>query len=258
MAGNLRYRRGGLLGFLALVAGLTALSAFGVTQSDPPAGATSGGEAADPERDLRVTCPSCGHRYRDRIRRSRASTLYVQCARCESVVDVYQPDSSGLLRRPPWFLPLEDRPAIDSPVELWIWVRNYIRYVKDGTGRRVHEVWQLPRETYRWRRGDCEDSALLLAEWLRYLGYEAYVAVGRVRGSGHAWVVLQDGDESYLLETTGSHGNNRRHPPLAKLLTGYNPTEFMFDDESVWVRRDKTWTADYRSSKHWLKLIWHE
>jgi transglutaminase-like putative cysteine protease len=110
-------------------------------------------------------------------------------------------------------------------------VRSNVRYVPDGRFHRFAEVWQLPHETYSWRRGDCEDSAILLADWLRALGYDAVVAAGEAYGASHAWVVLHHEGQNYILETTGSKGSDRRMLPLAELMT------------------------DYRSPDEWYKLI---
>jgi hypothetical protein len=201
------------------------------------------------------SCPFCGRAQRVSLPEESDSSLSIYCSPCRSLVDVFQPDSSGRLRRPPWYLPL-DRPIKDvSPFELWRWVRRNVRYVPDGQFHRFPEVWQLPGETYRWRRGDCEDSAILLADWLRALGHDAVVATGEAYGAAHAWVVLHHDDQSYILETTGSKGSNRRMLPLAELMTGYNPTRFVFDDGEVRARRDKDWTADYGSPDKWYKLI---
>lgn len=203
-------------------------------------------------------CPSCANEHRIPAPEGVSASLQLVCARCGSIVDILQPDSSGRLHRPTWYLRLDEPPLDASAAELWLWVRTQVRYVKDGSSHRVPEAWQLARETYRWRTGDCEDSAILLADWLRARGYEAYVAAGRVGTAPHAWVVLIHGGETYLLETTGAIGPGRRIPPLAGLLTDYNPTGFVFDEKSIRVRRDEGWTADYRSAERWKELLLQE
>ena len=201
------------------------------------------------------SCPFCGRAQRVDLSKKSDSSLSVYCSPCRKLVDVYEPDSSGRLHRPPWYLPV-DRPIRDvSPIRLWLWVRSNVRYVPDGRFHRIPEVWQLPHETYRWRRGDCEDSAILLADWLRALGHDAFVATGEAYGASHAWVVLHHEGQNYILETTGSKGSDRRMLPLAELMTGYNPTRFVFDDKEVRVRRGEGWTTDYSSPDEWYKLI---
>ena len=180
--------------------------------------------------------------------------LVVECGPCGTLVDVRQPDTDGHLRTPPWFIQLKEAPYTVKPAELMNWVRLHVRYVRDGRFHRFPEAWQRAAETYEWRHGDCEDSAILLADWLRAIGHETYVVAGKWRQTSHVWVVLRDAGEWYILETTASKAPGRRNLPLASLLTDYNPTEFMFDDKQVWARRTTGWTADYESPQHWYRL----
>ncbi len=94
------------------------------------------------------------------------------------------------------------------------------------------EIWQTSKEAYKRLRGDCEDHALLLADWLISMGHDAKVVLGKYRGRGHAWVILFYNNQEFLIETTSkrSHFN---HYPLAKLIEGYVP-EAMFDRNSYW------------------------
>lgn len=180
--------------------------------------------------------------------------LVVECGPCGVLVDVRQPDTDGNLRTPPWFIQLKEAPFAVEPAELMNWVRLHVRYVRDGRFHRYPESWQRAVETYQWRRGDCEDSAILLADWLRAIGHETYVVAGKWRQMSHVWVVLRDAADWYILETTSSKGSDRRILPLARLLTDYNPSDFMFDDKQVWARRTTGWTADYGSPHHWYRL----
>jgi transglutaminase-like putative cysteine protease len=141
-----------------------------------------------------------------------------------------------------------------SPFDLWNWVGMHIRYVDDGENHRLPEVWQVARETYLWRRGDCEDSAILLTRWLRAAGHDAHVVVGHTAEGGHAWVVLKHEGKTYLLETTEPNAARRRYPPLAWLKTGYHPSGFMFNEKELLVRRREGWTADYGSERQWYRL----
>ena len=56
------------------------------------------------------------------------------------------------------------------------------------------EFWQTPSETLASKRGDCEDTSLLLCSLLQ----NAHVALGSYRGDGHAWCE----HNGQLMETT--------------------------------------------------------
>ena len=97
------------------------------------------------------------------------------------------------------------------------------------------DVWQTSRQAFYYPRGDCEDHAIVLADWLTMMGEDARVVIGEWKGGGHAWVTLfRDGNE-YLLEATRKKGLGRNQPyPLASLFPIYRP-RYMFNHESFWV-----------------------
>lgn len=72
----------------------------------------------------------------------------------------------------------------------WMAIRDYvggIQYLGDSKAYGQDDYWQLPYETIRLQRGDCEDQAILLCTMLRSAGWSpnnVYVA----GGEGHAWV----------------------------------------------------------------------
>ena len=119
------------------------------------------------------------------------------------------------------------------------------------------DVWQSSRQAFYYSRGDCEDHAIILADWLITLGEDARVVVGNWGGEGHAWVILfKDGIE-YLLEATRKSGLGRNRPyPLAALHPEYHP-EYMFDQSGFWVNNGSVYTTNY-SGKHWQKqsTVW--
>lgn len=104
------------------------------------------------------------------------------------------------------------------------------------------ELWQTSREAFYYPQGDCEDHAIALADWLIGLGHDARVVIGRVRGDGHAWVVLFDGDRTFLLEATDKQPGLAL--PLAEKFPEYQP-EAMFNRESYWVNAGTVLTTDY-------------
>lgn len=114
------------------------------------------------------------------------------------------------------------------------------------------EVWQDSRQAYIYNRGDCEDHAIALADWLIDMGHDARVVIGTYKGSGHAWVVLLKNNRTFLLEATRKKRLNRmRSFPLAKLQTGYQP-EYMFNRTQFWKNTGSVHTANYSSSA-WVK-----
>lgn len=128
--------------------------------------------------------------------------------------------------------------------------KSYQLDVEQYAGR--EEVWQSSRQAYFYPRGDCEDHAILLADWLISMGEDARVVVGEMRGGGHAWVVLFKNGNEYLLEATTKNGISRHKPyPLAALFAGYCPA-YMFNRESFWENTGMKFTTKY-SGKHWVR-----
>lgn len=112
------------------------------------------------------------------------------------------------------------------------------------------EVWQTSAEAFVELRGDCEDHAIVLADWLISLGVDARVVLGVFEGEGHAWVVAFTNDQTFLLEATEKRRYKAwSHYPLAELTSGYEP-QFMFDRTTFWVNQGNPGTRDYRGT-HW-------
>lgn len=124
--------------------------------------------------------------------------------------------------------------------------KTYTRDRVQYNGRR--EVWQTSREAWIATRGDCEDHALLLADWLIEMGFDARVALGSYRGGGHAWVVVIDDERQYLLEATNKQ-TRRRPLPRAETTQGYS-ADVQFNRESFWVNTGHAATRDY-AGPHW-------
>lgn len=114
------------------------------------------------------------------------------------------------------------------------------------------DIWQTSRQAFYQKRGDCEDHAILLADWLIELGVDARVVLGTHNGQGHAWVVAVVDDREYLLEATSKRRlSSWQALPLAALAEGYE-AEFQFNRNFFWARKDATPTRKYRGS-HWIK-----
>jgi hypothetical protein len=111
----------------------------------------------------------------------------------------------------------------------------------------IPDVWQTSQEAFFNALGDCEDHALLLADWLIEMGYDARVVVGRHRNKGHAWVVVFGKSDVYLLEATSKRKlKNWKNYPLARMVTDYYGVA-MFNREHLWVHTGRLPTPDYRS-----------
>ena len=112
------------------------------------------------------------------------------------------------------------------------------------------DVWQTSREGFLYPRGDCEDHAIVLADWLIEMGEDARVVIGDYRGTGHAWVVLFKDGREYLLEATRKEGvSPSRTYPLALLEPGYHP-QVMFNRHLLWVNTGSRFNSRY-SGKQW-------
>ncbi|WP_237057327.1 transglutaminase-like domain-containing protein [Microbulbifer sediminum] len=115
----------------------------------------------------------------------------------------------------------------------------------------LSDIWQTSRQAYYQPRGDCEDHAILLADWLINLGVDARVAMGTHRGQGHAWVVAIVDNREYLLEATSKRRQTSwQAMPLAALAEGYD-VEFQFNREFFWAKKSPAPTRRYRGN-HWV------
>lgn len=136
-----------------------------------------------------------------------------------------------------------------------IWVPLYTlavrkRYQYDHVQySNYNEVWQNSRQAFYYTRGDCEDHALILADWLIALGYDARVVVGTYKSEGHAWVVLFKDGHEYLLEATSKRKTrNFKTYQLASLQTEYQP-EYQFNRERFWFNMGSKYTTRYSGAK---------
>jgi hypothetical protein len=83
--------------------------------------------------------------------------------------------------------------------------------------------------------GDCEDTSILLADWLISRGFDARVVIGETEAfQGHAWCVVRVEDEVYLLETTLESDDAPRTPPLAITMSERYRPEYLFDRDRLY------------------------
>lgn len=117
------------------------------------------------------------------------------------------------------------------------------------------DIWQTSREAYRFTRGDCEDHAIALADWLIEMGEDARVVLGKYKNTGHAWVILFRDGNALLLEATGKRLYlSLSQYPLAEMHPEYHPVA-MFNRENFWQNTGSSFTTRYDDEK-W-KLMSH-
>ncbi len=126
------------------------------------------------------------------------------------------------------------------------------RYLFDHRlfGPQMEDVWQNSKQAYAYSHGDCEDHALLLADWLIGMGHDAKVAIGEIPSGGHAWVVLHHQGRDYVLEATSKRRINSISDfiPAAR-ATDYRPA-ILFDRQYFWVNTGSKLTTRY-TGPHW-------
>jgi len=78
------------------------------------------------------------------------------------------------------------------------YVAKTVKYTPDEK-----EYWQLAYETYKRRKGDCEDGAILMANMMLMSGipyWRIRLNAGNVKGGGHAWVTyLREKDNRWYV-----------------------------------------------------------
>lgn len=115
------------------------------------------------------------------------------------------------------------------------------------------ELWLSSYQAFQNGRGDCEDHALALADWLIEMGEDARVATGFYKKEGHAWVVVLRESGTFILEAT----DKRRRQlwsayPLAKLATDYEAHN-MFNRDTYWMNREPAKRGSYTGSQ-WTEV----
>ncbi len=129
--------------------------------------------------------------------------------------------------------------------------KHYQFDAKQYAGR--EDVWQSSRQAFYYPRGDCEDHAIVLADWLIEKGEDARVVLGEVEGNGgHAWVILFKHGKEFLLEATQKDGLSRaKSYPAAVLYRDYHP-HYMFNRVHFWENTGTKYTTNY-SNIQWEK-----
>ena len=116
----------------------------------------------------------------------------------------------------------------------------------------LKEVWQNSKQAFFNTRGDCEDHAIILADWLISMGLDARVVLGKFDNGGHAWVVVFKDSKVFLLEATSKQKRKQWNLyPLADFQTKYHP-KCMFNRDYFWLNIGSIYTTRYIGN-HWVK-----
>lgn len=209
------------------------------------------------------TCPHCETSHAGKVPPSGRSIVFA-CPHCQKPFDAYAIDNAGRYNRVTSFLSHFEGPVLDPPpatkVEemycVWYAVATRCRYTSDISGTNgPRDYWQNSMETFESRLGDCEDSSILLADWLISRGIEAKVATGKTKeGEGHAWCVARIDGVQYILETTALP--DPENPPLAAELWSEYLPRYLFDRDGIYFLKNENDMAvhDYWGGELWLIL----
>lgn len=117
----------------------------------------------------------------------------------------------------------------------------------------IMDIWQNSKQAYFYTRGDCEDHAIILADWLISMGIDARVVMGHHRETGHAWVVFFIHGKAYLLEPTSKRKVRTMGAiPAAVLMSDYHPM-CQFNRERFWVNTGSQFTTWYSGTDWKMK-----
>ncbi len=208
-------------------------------------------------------CPHCQHPHVVRIAGQQRS-LGLECPQCRRTYAVVAADTQGSFRYVNEYLTGYAPPAIFSKDQsrvhelftIWSAVHTNCVYTLDSADKRNQtDSWQTSLETQRRGKGDCEDSAIFLCDWLLSRGFQARVALGKYGDmGGHAWCVVKLDDKEYLLESTEGRPDISNPPLVSHVGSRYVP-EILFDRFAIYVRNrpGEAWKGDYWSPKVWLR-----
>jgi hypothetical protein len=190
-------------------------------------------------------CPLCNQGQPCQIPR-HASAFKLQCESCGHIYGMLAADTGEHFHYVTEFLtgnapPIQYPPGqskLEELMTIWRAETGRCRYLSDGSYE-DNENWQTSNETYERRRGECEDLAILLADWLLTRGFQARVVIGSHPAAqdaqdAYAWVVVRLDGKDYLLESTEFPLNLQSPPLLSEAGSRYVP-ELSFDRQAIFV-----------------------
>ncbi len=205
-------------------------------------------------------CPHC--RKQVALSYTKSSCGFaVDCPTCRRRCRVIAQDTNGKYHDVTTFLLPSVCPEVsagtsplDTMLYLWRVTVSRCRYVEDSGRSALADFWQTPPQTLRRGAGDCEDSSLLLTDWLLTRGISARMAMGAMEGGGHAWCIARVDGTDYLLESTDRHPDMNLLPVINP-DNGYEPTS-LIDRDALYVRAqpNEPFDGDYWSAEKWIRL----
>lgn len=225
---------------------------------------------SQPLAEFCAACPLCGHEHPALVHRDVRGVI-LHCPECQRPYDLLCQDLSGAYRHVNQFLEgyappshfADDVEPLARMRAIWRTVVEHCRYAEDVIGLRgERDQWQTPSETHAFAAGDCEDTSLLLADWLIAEGFDARVALGHLleddggEGGGHAWVAVRLDGETYLLETTDTAAPGEGELPTVARAGHRYDARMLFDRERIYFRARAGWTPEYWSPREWTGVAY--
>lgn len=192
--------------------------------------------------EFAAVCPHCKARYGLRAQPTNGG-LYLRCPKCDMNGGVLATDALGTYRwaneflvgyQPPAVFP-PDLPRQNEMLLIWSAVATDCVYRTDvNDPKDSRDTWQTPLETMVRGQGDCEDTSILLTDWLISRGFNARLAVGALKGEGHAWCVVRLDGVEYLLESTSAPTDPNHLPFVEAVGKDYIPVT-LCDRDFIYV-----------------------
>ncbi len=214
------------------------------------------------------TCAFCEDEHPVSVERNPLGR-FLHCPSCSRNYGILFQDLEGRYHHanqfltgfePPSFVPRADPDDLDGRhfemTTIWKAVVDHCRYETDILGLAGQgEQWQFASQTHAYANGDCEDTSILLVDWLIARGFDARVALGWAQTAGgettgHAWAVCRIGREEFILESTPHYYDPQGPPTNAEIGNLYLPYALL-NRGTTYFRRTEGWTPTYYSSHDW-------
>ena len=114
-------------------------------------------------------------------------------------------------------------------------IKNRGNYAEDEIHFKGSDTWQTSAQVWTNKVGDCEDHAILLADWLHSNGFEARVVIGqdKKQNISHAFVELNYSSRSLLLEAVDKSNKPDYMRRNRELKERYKAI-YAFDRDTLW------------------------